>query len=87
MEDMIVVEALDKDGGLIETIQMDSNEYYDGETYDAIVSAENLNSKNIASIKLTQFGSQGKPYQILMLSFDDKGYPTKEEHILDEDYS
>ena len=86
MKNMVVIETFGPDG-LVETIQMEPDEYYDGDAYDDIISVENLVSKNITRLKLTQYGTQGRPYQIWMRYFDAKGDNIKDEKILDEEYS
>ena len=82
---MIKLEIFCKDI-IIESIEMDLCDYYDGDTYDNIVRSENIVAKGITSIKGTQYNSKDKPYQIWVVYFDDKGNMTKDEVLLDEDY-
>lgn len=86
MEDGVKIEAFSKDG-LIETIEMDSYEYYDGDTYDDFIETANIVSKGIKYIKLIENNSQGKPYKIYIIYFNENGSMGRNEVLLDEDYS
>ena len=64
MEDMIVLEVFGK-SGLIETIELELGDYYDGDVYDELTAKGNVVLKGITSVKGTQYGSKGKPYHIM----------------------
>ena len=84
MEDMIVLEVFSVNG-LIEKLEMELGEYYDGDAYDELIRKNNVKSKGITSVKGTQYGSQGKPYHIWAVHFNEHGDMSKSEDILEDD--
>ena len=84
MMGIIVLEAYGVNG-LIESIEMELGDYYDGDAYDEFVAEKNVVSKGITNVKGTQYGSQGKPYHIWVVYFDENGHMGKSEVIFEDD--
>ena len=84
MADMIVLDVFGKNG-LIETIKIDIDDYYDGGAYDELIDKSNIVSKGITSVKGTQYGSKGKPYHIWIVYFNEMGEMGRSEDLLNDD--